>query len=126
ITVASIYTLYKKAQLEQFPPGRKRVILMDEASFTQTPIVRRILTHFGLAREVQVEGRPRLIPQAKAKTRLIGLSGTGEGLDGYRVSGHWSLLDAVEENWVRRMEGERVFPTIGTEKRKSASERMIW
>ncbi|HEX5033244.1 MAG TPA: hypothetical protein VFW62_02075, partial [bacterium] len=107
ITVASLYTLYKKSQLNRFPlDGRKRVILMDEAYFTQAPVVRRILTHFGLAQEVQVEGRPRIIPQFHPNSRLIGFSGTGEGLSEYRVSGHLNLLDAVEGGWVRRMLGE--------------------
>jgi superfamily II DNA or RNA helicase len=124
VTVASTLSLARN--LDRFPPGPKTVLILDEAYSTQSPSVRRILRHFGLA-ERSTEGDRRRIVPASGNGLVIGFSGTGAGLDGYKISGRLSLLEAMEAGWVRHMRGERLPVRIeGQRMLATGGERMIW
>lgn len=124
VTVASTLALVRN--LDLFPAGPKTVVILDEAYATQSPSVGRILEHFGLARRASKEEGGPLVPVA-GNGLVIGFSGTGAGLDGYKISGSLSLLEAMEAGWIRHMRGERQHVHIESQKMTSkGGERMVW
>ena len=124
VTVASIPAL-QRALAELPAEAGPQVVVMDEAYFTQTPSVRKILAHFGLG-EIQKQGRrTRVLPKA-GKGWVVGFSGTGMGLEYYQPSGSLDLLTAIQEKYIRPMIGERVFPRGRTREVKGGLEGMIW
>ncbi|HSA59325.1 MAG TPA: DNA-directed RNA polymerase subunit alpha C-terminal domain-containing protein [bacterium] len=124
VTVTGTLALVRN--LDLFPAGPKTVVILDEAYATQSPSVGRILEHFGLARRASKEEGGLLVPVA-GNGLVIGFSGTGAGLDGYKISGSLSLLEAMEAGWIRHMRGERQRVHIESQKMTSkGGERMVW
>lgn len=123
ITVASVYSLAR--HLVDFDPSVLTVLINDEAFFTQAPIYRAIYEHFGVGEVVSEDGRRVLRPKA-GRNLAIGLSGTGNGLEGYHVSGQLGILEAIEAGWIRHMRGEQVMMQFEAEEKENAGERMIW
>ncbi|MFO1519174.1 MAG: DNA-directed RNA polymerase subunit alpha C-terminal domain-containing protein [bacterium] len=127
ITVASAFSLAR--HLEDFTHDGPTVLINDEAFSTQSPTFRRIYQHFGLAEEVK-EGSATVLRPKAGRGLVIGLSGTGNGLEGYHTSGQLGLLEAIELGWIRHMRGERVMvetSRVTSEEKQSAEEgRMIW
>jgi len=124
ITVASVHTLVR--HLGDFTHEGPTILINDEAYSTQSPMFRAIYTHFGLGEIVQEGSRSIMKPEA-GKGVVVGLSGTGAGLDGYKISGQLNILDAIDQGWIRHMRGDRVILSIPAEKRESVEDReMIW
>lgn len=126
ITVASVFSL--APHLAEFPPEENHpvVLINDEAYFTQAPLVQRIYEHFGLAAREEGKGDGDVVPK-RGNGLVMGLSGTGAGLKGYRLSGQLDLLGAIEQGWVREMEGERIVLKLASDKKSGADgEKMIW
>jgi len=124
VTVASVHTLIR--HLEEFKHEGPTILINDEAYSTQSPMFRAIYTHFGLG-EVVGEGRQSLLKPKAGNGIVLGLSGTGAGLEGYKISGQLNILDAITKGWIRHMQGDRVLLSIPAEKRQSVEERdMIW
>lgn len=123
-TVASIFSLFRYCSL--FPTDQPAVLIFDQAAWTQTPIGRKIILHFGLGEEVTEEGKTRLIPKSGLGA-VIGLSNTGWGLEGYHVSDKLDLWTAIKNGWIRHLVGDREFPKTTTMRVRSGMEkRMIW
>jgi superfamily II DNA or RNA helicase/DNA-directed RNA polymerase alpha subunit len=124
ITVASTRSLVN--HLEEFDHDGPTILINDEAYTTQSRSHRAIYTHFGLG-EIVGRGKNSVMQLKAGNGLVVGLSGTGAGLEGYHLSEHYNLLDAIEEGWVRKMHGERVPMTIpATEKRSALESQMIW
>jgi len=147
ITVASVYSLANHLDLFALKPSEKVVIVNDEAYFTQAPIYRAIYEHFGVGEVQEMEGRQTLGPSENPRGWVLGVSGTGAGLEGYHVSGQLGLMEAIEGGWIRHMRGERILlkrkppaserpapsedaeearTTISTEELIEDEEQMIW
>lgn len=124
ITVASVYSLVR--HLDSFNNQEPTVLINDEAYYTQAPIFRRIYQHFGLGEEVERAGKTTMAPRI-GNGLVIGLSGTGNGLEGYQISGQLNILDAIEAGWIRNMHGERVIMNSSFEEKNDPSgESMVW
>lgn len=124
VTVASVYTLIR--HLNDFVHDGPTILINDEAFYTQAPMYRTIYSHFGLGEMVEQDGRKVMRPKA-GNGLVVGLSGTGAGLEGYKISGQLNILDAIDKGWIRHMRGDRVMLTIPSEKRESVDDRdMIW
>jgi len=111
IVVASANSLAR--HLDLFDPRRPTVLLFDEAYFTQSPTYRKILQHFSLG-ELSRGPKSRIAPPSEGRhphRLLIGLSGTGAGLEGYRQSGEYNILDAIEDAYIRHLRGRRILLT---------------
>jgi hypothetical protein len=119
INVAMMQTLVN--HLDKFSPDERTLILLDEAITTQQPTVRQILHHFGLGtvntKAAARAKRPltpkqlkrgKFIPPSESEHLLVGLSGTGGGLDGYHVVGRYDMLDAINDKRVRHLVGDQV------------------
>lgn len=124
ITVASVYSMAD--HLDQFPVRGQTLLINDEAYSTQSPTYRRIYQHFGLGEVQEIDGSSRLVPRP-GKGLVIGLSGTGGGLEGYHVSAQFSILDALDAGVIRNMRGDRLVLTIDSDTHYDANgETMIW
>lgn len=124
VTVASVHTLVR--HLGEFTHDGPTILVNDEAYSTQSPTFRAIYTHFGLG-EVVGEGRQSVMKPKAGNGLVVGLSGTGAGLEGYKISGQLNILDAITQGWIRHMSGDRVLLSIPAEKRQSVEEQdMIW
>lgn len=124
ITVASVHTLIR--HLSEFSQEGPTILINDEAYSTQSPMFRSIYTHFVLA-EVVTEGGREILKPKGGNGLVVGLSGTGAGLEGYHVSGRLNITDAIKAGWIRHMRGDRVILSIPSERKESVEERdMIW
>lgn len=124
VTVASVFTLIR--HLKDFVHQGPTILINDEAYSTQAPMYRAIYTHFGLGEIVKQGGKTMMRPKV-GNGLVVGLSGTGVGLEGYKMSGQLNILDAIDQGWIRHMRGDRVMLTIPSEKRESVEDRdMIW
>ncbi len=124
ITVASVYTLIR--HLDAFSHKGPTILINDEAYFTQAPMYRKIYTHFNLGEIVSEGGREIMKPKA-GNGLVLGLSGTGAGLEGYKLSEQLNILDAISLGWIRPMKGDRVVLTIESERKETVEDHdMIW
>jgi len=125
ITVASVGALVRN--LDSFSREGPVVLINDEAYSTQTRTVGTIYNYFGFAfRHEHDSGKWEYRPR-KGNGLVVGLSGTGAGLKGYRVSGELNLLEAIQQKWIRHMIGEREFLQIESETPPEKNgENMVW
>jgi len=124
LTVASAFALVR--HLDEFPAEGPVILINDEAYSTQAPTFRNIYAHFGMGEVQQQGGIPVLIPK-QGEGLVIGLSGTGGGLDGYHISHQMNLTEAIELGAVRQMRGERVAVDLSSQEGESFAEgQMIW
>lgn len=145
ITVASVYSLHTNLEKFALKPGEKVVIVNDEAYFTQAPIYRAIYEHFGMGKVQEMDGRMLLGPIENPRGIVLGLSGTGAGLEGYEVSDQLGLMEGITKQWIRDLHGERLIlkrkpaatektivseedarATISTQEVVEDGEEMIW
>lgn len=117
ITVASAMSLARN--LSSFDKQRPVILINDEGFYTQAGSWRKIISHFGLG-ELYQEGEVKRIKPKAGNGVLVGLSGTGNGLEEYHISGEMTLIDAIDQGWVREMIGERVYPTGSFKKQKGS------
>lgn len=135
ITVASMFAFSK--HLGHFDPSVPTVIINDEAYFTQSPSQRKIYEHFKLGEMRKREsGRKQWLRPCANRMNpglVIGLSGTGAGLEDYHVpeGGTYNILDAIDVGWIRHLRGRRV--VLGKNqieyqegKDFETGEQMIW
>lgn len=123
IVIGNIYVVAK--HLDQFNPDHHRLVVLDEAVMTQCKTLRRILVHLGLGEEVTV-GRYQVVRPIHGESRLLGFSGTGLGLTGYHCSARLDLLTAIEEGWVRDLEGRQVSLQGNTVRMRGGGQKMVW
>jgi|GEM_PF-4286608 len=126
ITVGTIYSVPN--HLDEFDPGLRWLVVLDEAYYTQAEkTVQKILKHLGLGQVIKGEEEEEILrPVEGSHSRLVGLSGTADGLAGYHISGILPLLDAIENRWVRHLIGKRIVPQVTTEEVRIDGERVIW
>ncbi|HEX5036700.1 MAG TPA: DEAD/DEAH box helicase family protein [bacterium] len=105
VTVASVFSLVRR--LDDFDRHHFRFVINDEAYFAKAPIWQKVLDYF-------------------LYDHLIAFSGTGQGLEEYKISGRLDFLRAIEEGWMRDMEGERAFMAGEFTRQHSSLEQMIW
>ena len=131
--IAMMQTLVN--HLDQLSPDKKTLILLDEAITTQRDTVRKILHHLGLGTvntntAARAKGpltdaqlsRGKFIPPEKSKHLLVGLSGTGGGLDGYHVVSRYDMLDAIQDARVRHLIGDQVYLGSASTYRRSTDD----
>ncbi|HCU24760.1 MAG TPA: hypothetical protein DF383_07065, partial [Deltaproteobacteria bacterium] len=128
ITVAMVGTM--AGHLKSDPvfalDGRPVFLINDEAASTQSQTFQTIYTHFGLAETIK-EGRHAVLKPKWGNGLVVGLSGTGAGLEGYHLSGQLDFLTAMQEGWIRHMEIDRVLLKISSQKQTgTGGEKMIW
>lgn len=124
VTVSSIFTL--RPYLSLFPTDQPTVLIFDEAVWSQTPSGRKVIEYFGLGEQKKMGRRTRVFPK-KGNGLIIGLSGTGWGLECYRVSDQLDILTAIDNGWVRHLIGKREFPEASAKEVQGTREpRMIW
>lgn len=124
VTVASVWSL--RRHLEEFDPEGPQLLINDEAFSTQAPTFQKIYTHFGFGNTYQ-DGKTTVMIPRRGTGAVIGLSGTGQGLEGYHLSGNLNLYQAIRGGWVRHMWGEqlRIYEVETEETAIPGRERLI-